>query len=259
MRRIAITLFVAAAWPTIPSLQMRLGCRLARRFRSHRGPGKVGSSCQRGRTRSRRARALLGPSQIVNEVANSSDQPWIAPSVEEVPCTTSGRGCGTSVIAGSPIKSWLCFRPTTAHALPWLRPHPYVGPITGQFHCSPTACPQCEGAPACAAGTGCGKGLGGGRGCRNGDCVPPAEGSFPGYKFAQPIAPAVSGRAAPTTTSTSYKPSVPPTGGAVPGRAANRDCAGVLQANRFEALMQNEARGPPVLQPRPACGVTLPG
>ena len=66
--------------------------------------------------------------------------------------------------------------------------------------------------------------------------------------------------AAPTTTSTSYKPGVPPTGAAVrPGRAANRDRVGVPQATRLEALMQEKARGPPVLQPRPACGVTLPG
>jgi hypothetical protein len=217
MRRIAITLFVTAAWPTItiaadaPRLPTspQVPAPTAGQERSVRPASAAGRA-------NAPAKALLGPSHNVNEVANSSDQPWIAPSVEEAPCTTSGRGCGTSIIAGSPIKSWLCFRPTTAHALPWLRPHPYVGPITGQFHCSPAACPQCEGAPACAAGTGCGKGLGGGRGCRNGDCIPPAEGSFPGYKFAQPLAPAISGRAAPTTSSTSYKPSIPPTGGAAP-------------------------------------------
>ena len=56
-------------------------------------------------------------------------------------------------------------------------------------------------------------GVGAGRGCRNGDCIPPADEVFNGYKFAQPIAPGVIGRtAAPTTTSTSYKQGVPPSG-----------------------------------------------
>jgi hypothetical protein len=153
-------------------------------------------------------RDRVGLVHPVNEIDHSSSAAWIAPSIEQVPCAAPGRHCGGSVIAGSPIKSWLFFRPSTAHALPWLRPHPYVGPITGQFHCSPTACPQCTGDPACAPGTACGRGLGlgVGRGCRNGDCIPPADEVFSGYKFAQPIAPGVMGRTgSPTTTSTSYK------------------------------------------------------
>src|SRR5262245_21314856 len=85
-------------------------------------------------------RDRLSPVHPINEVDSS---PWIAPTIEEAPCAAPGRHCGGSVVAGSPIKSWLCFRPSTAHALPWLRPHPYVGPITGQFLCSPAACPQC--------------------------------------------------------------------------------------------------------------------
>jgi hypothetical protein len=151
----------------------------------------------------------------INEVDSTSSAAWIAPTIEEAPCATPGRHCGGSVVAGSPIKSWLFYRPSTAHALPWLRPHPYVGPVAGQFHCSPAACPQCTGASACAPGTACGRGLGvgAGRGCRNGDCIPPADEVFNGYKFAQPIAPGVMGRTAvPTTTSTSYKQGVAPSG-----------------------------------------------
>jgi hypothetical protein len=216
MHRIAITILVAAAWPTSgltadaprAPTSPQVPAPTAAQERSVRPAAAAG--------RSNASRATLGPSHLVNEVGNSSDQAWIAPSIEAAPCASPGRECGGSVIAGSPIKSWLFYRPTTAHALPWLRPHPYVGPITGQFHCSPAACPQCEGAPACAAGAGCGKGLGGGRGCRNGDCIPPADGAFTGYKFAQPIAPSVSGRAGAVTTSTSYKPAVPPSGLAAP-------------------------------------------
>ncbi|MCS7022493.1 MAG: hypothetical protein NZU63_11775 [Gemmataceae bacterium] len=41
-----------------------------------------------------------------------------------------------SIVPGSPIKRWLFFCPTTGKALPWLRPQPFVGPITGTFSCT---------------------------------------------------------------------------------------------------------------------------
>lgn len=116
---------------------------------------------------------------------------------------------GSSICPGSPIKAWLCFRPTTGHALPWLNPHPYVGPIAGTFPCHPvTGCgangcapttgnPACT-TPDCAPRVGLGLGLAG-RGCngnRNGICVPPAEGALPGYRFATPERPAINGQPA---------------------------------------------------------------
>lgn len=217
MRRVILALLVAAVFPcdartadaprvpTSPQVQ---------------APGTVQEAT--GVRTAGAANRVLGPLRdrlslvhLINEVDSSSSAAWIAPTIEEAPCVAPGRQCGGSVVAGSPIKSWLFYRPSTAHALPWLRPHPYVGPVTGQFLCSPAACPQCTGTPACAPGTACarGAGVGAGRGCRNGDCIPPADEVFNGYKFAQPIAPGVMGRsAAPTTTSTSYKQGVPPSG-----------------------------------------------
>jgi hypothetical protein len=210
MRRVILALFVAALCPgdARPSDTPRIPTNP-----QVPSPGSV-QDATNVRTAST-ANRVLGPLRDrlslvhpVNEVGSSSSDAWIAQAVEEMPCAASGRPCGGSVVAGSPIKSWLFFRPSTAHALPWLRPHPYVGPIAGQFYCSPTAWPQCASAPACAPGTACGRGLGvgSGRGCRNGDCIPPADEVFSGYKFAQPIAPGVLGRTgSPTTTSTSYK------------------------------------------------------
>jgi hypothetical protein len=149
-------------------------------------------------------------------IAGSPIKAWLH-SAATVPC-------GTPVCPGSPIKAWLCFRPTTGHALPWLNPHPYVGPIAGTFPCHPVAgcgpngCAP-AGKPACAT-PGCPPRLGiglPGRGCNgngNGICVPPSEGAFPGYRFATPETPAITGKAAygVPSVSTSYKPAVLPTG-----------------------------------------------
>jgi hypothetical protein len=174
-----------------------------------RGTGAAGRALGSMRDRISLVHPVAGP-------ASETAPAWIEPAIEAAPCAVPGRDCGGSVIAGSPIKSWLCYRPTTAHALPWLRPHPYVGPVTGQFHCSPTACPECAGAPACAPWTACGKGVGlgighGRGGCRDGTCITPPDEAFAGYKFAQPLSPALAGRPA-IATSTSYKPGVPPSG-----------------------------------------------
>jgi hypothetical protein len=212
MKRIVVAMIIAAAWPS--------GVQSADAPRLPTSPQVPAPSSVQETTDARTAGAagrVLGPLRDrmsfvhpVNDVGSPSAPAWIEPSIEAPPCGV--HGCGESVIAGSPIKSWLCFRPTTAHSLPWLRPHPYVGPVTGQFHCSPAASPQCVGAPACAPGTACGRGLIGGRGCRDGTCVPPPDGVFGGYKFAAPIAPGVAGRTSAPTTTTSYKPGVAPTG-----------------------------------------------
>jgi hypothetical protein len=57
---------------------------------------------------------------------------WPATTAES-PMSSSGV---RSLIPGSPVKSWLLFHPTTGHALPWLRPQPFVGPVTGTFPCT---------------------------------------------------------------------------------------------------------------------------
>lgn len=136
-------------------------------------------------------------------------------------------GCGTSICPGSPIKKWLCFHPTTGHALPWLKPAPYVGPITGQFTCTSSAGPGCASGAGCeaggAGGAGCGAGRGAagllGRGCngKGGTCTPPPDDAFAGYKFATPVSTqvAVPGAAAPRAGG-SYRTAVPPTGMASP-------------------------------------------
>jgi len=223
MKRPVVALLVIATWPLsarssdVPSAPTRpqVPAPSTAQEAVARNVGAAGRAFGPIRDRS----SLVHP---INEPVSEAPA-WIEPAVEAAPCAASGGACGTSVIAGSPIKSWLCYRPSTAHALPWLRPHPYVGPITGQFHCSAGACPQCAGASACAPWTACGKGVGfglghGRGGCRDGTCVTPPDDAFAGYKFAQPLSPAVSGRPA-IATSTSYKPSVPPTGMATPGEA----------------------------------------
>jgi hypothetical protein len=178
-------------------------------------------------------RLVLLLATVIPSFARAADPPGLAPvpSVPATPvataaCNSCGDGCGSSIIAGSPIKAWLCFRPTTGHALPWLRPHPYVGPVTGQFGCSSNGGPTCEPAAACGANGGCGKGFGGigghgglglvGRGYRNGNgtCVTPADESFAGYRFAAPLAPNLAPRANGTSNSTSYKPGMLVDGGA---------------------------------------------
>jgi hypothetical protein len=160
------------------------------------------------------------------------------PATESVGCAP-GTSCGGSIIAGSPIKRWLCYRPTTGHELPWLRPHPYVGPITGQLRCSAGACPSCAETPVCTGGPGCGKGLGGrilGRGgCQDGTCVNPADGSFPGYRFASPESPVVPTRGAPIVQSTSYKPTVSPTGITTPASSAQRTSSASEPVKRIGA------------------------
>lgn len=136
------------------------------------------------------------------------------------------------------FKAWLCFCPTTGDALPKLRPTPYVGSLSAMF--------RCESVGGCGNGTvGCGDGHGGcgaaigsagragllagngrlgvglaGRGCK-GECVPPSELAFPGYKFAAPESPAVQKHTAPAggVTSTSYKPSGNGTSGQSPSQA----------------------------------------
>ena len=212
MKRIVVAMIMAAAWPSgvrsadaprVPTSPQVPAPATVQEVTGDRTSGVPGRSL--GPLRDR-----MSLVHSVSDGAAPSGPAWIEPSIEAAPCGV--QGCSESVVAGSPIKSWLCFRPTTAHSLPWLRPHPYVGPITGQFHCSPAACPQCVGTPACAPGTACGRGLIGGRGCRDGTCVPPPDGAFAGYRFAAPIAPAVAGRTGAPTTTTSYKPGIAPTG-----------------------------------------------
>jgi hypothetical protein len=218
MKRIVAALFVAAAWPcdataadpdplpTSPQVLAPTAARDGYVVPTGGAAGRVFGPL-RGR---------LGLAQHVDSDQAAPTPVPVEQAVGAAPCAAGGRACGGSIVAGSPIKEWLFFRPTTGHELPWLRPHPYVGPVTGQFPCSPTACPSCAGAPAYAPRSACAHGLGGlaGRGCRNGDCVPPADDAFAGYKFAAPIAPSVSGRgfAPGAVTSTSYKPTVSPTG-----------------------------------------------
>jgi hypothetical protein len=164
-------------------------------------------------------RERIGLSMPANRAVGSVEPVEAAPIVP-LPgcdhCMAAGNGCGSSIIPGSPIKRWLCFRPTTGHELPWLRPNPYIGPITGQFRCSSAGCASCGDQPGCGAG--CAKGDGGpgrigglgrgGRGCANGTCILPADDVFAGYKFATPERP----MAVIAPTSTSYKPTVSPTG-----------------------------------------------
>lgn len=163
-------------------------------------------------------------------------EPVEAPEAAAVPnapppgcdhCATVGRGgYGNSIIPGSPIKRWFCFQPTTGHELPWLRPNPYIGPVTGQFRCSsPDGCSSCGDRSDCSQTAGFAKGSGGpgllrgmghgghgGRGCANGTCVTPPDDAFPGYKFATPERAGVMERGVGYSTSISYKPSVAPTG-----------------------------------------------
>jgi hypothetical protein len=142
-------------------------------------------------------------------------------------CAKAGRGgYGNSIIPGSPIKRWFCFQPTTGHELPWLRPNPYIGPVTGQFRCSSQDdCSSCGGSSDCSQTAGFAKGSGrpglmgglgrgghGGRGCANGTCVTPPDEAFPGYKFATSERPSVLERGVGYSTSISYKPTVSPTG-----------------------------------------------
>jgi hypothetical protein len=157
---------------------------------------------------------MSAPVSRVIEPAEPIEAPSMAPSPGCDHCMSESRAGGDSIIQGSPIKRWLCFRPTTGHELPWLRPNPYIGPITGQFRCSSAGCVSCGGPAGCGAG--CAKGDGrmgglgrGGRGCANGTCIPPADDAFAGYKFATPERSIIT--TAPTT-STSYKPTVVPTG-----------------------------------------------
>jgi len=211
MKRIVVALIVAAVLPA--------GARPADLPRLPTSPQVPAPSSAPGSISARsvgQARERISLVDSANPSETPSAPAWIEPSMEALTCHAPGQSCGGSVIHGSPIKSWLFYRPTTAHALPWLRPHPYVGPITGQYHCLTKACPPCEGAPACAPGTACGKGLIGGRGCRDGTCVPPPDGVFAGYKFAAPLSPAVTGRTGAAVTSTSYKPGVEPTGVSTP-------------------------------------------
>ena len=142
-------------------------------------------------------------------------------------CATPGPGGhGNSIIPGSPIKRWFCYQPTTGHELPWLRPNPYIGPVTGQFRCSsPDGCSSCGDRSDCSQTAGFAKGSGGpgvlrgsvrGRrvagGCANGTCVTPPDEAFPGYRFATPERAGVMERGVGYSTSISYKPTVSPTG-----------------------------------------------
>lgn len=128
------------------------------------------------------------------------------------------------------LKAWLCFYPTTGESLPKLRPAPYVGPIAGTFPCTPVGPIGCGSEVTGCASNGIvanGFSTGGAVGnsdCKTkngllgrfgfrGECVPPGDGAFPGYKFATAESQAAASRnfspvVAPpgTITSTSYKP-----------------------------------------------------
>ncbi len=97
-------------------------------------------------------------------IAGSPVKNWIGS--HSLPGTNAP--CGSSVCPGSPIKTWLCFRPTTGHALPLLNPAPYVGPIAGQFPCTSAA--GCGTQVGCSSAAGCGtaNGSGGAGPGRNG-------------------------------------------------------------------------------------------
>ncbi len=127
------------------------------------------------------------------------------------------------------FKAWACFQPTTRDALPKLRPHPYVGPITGTFTCGSVGAPGCAvGAPTptgCA--TGCAaEGMGRfgflpARSCK-GQCVPPADDAIPGYRFANSrtlptgnFAPSQFGSDVPSGEYPAYKPAGQPSGAGV--------------------------------------------
>jgi hypothetical protein len=170
--------------------------------------------------------------QVATEPMEALEAPEMSGVASAVPpgcdhCAMSGRGgCGNSIIPGSPIKRWFCFQPTTGHELPWLRPNPYIGPVTGQFRCSSQdGCSSCGDRSDCGPTAGFAKGSGGpgalrgsvrGRrvagGCANGTCVTPPDEAFPGYKFATPERPGVMERGVGYSTSISYKPTVSPTG-----------------------------------------------
>ena len=168
--------------------------------------------------------------QVATEPVEAPESPDAGVVPSAVPpgcdhCATSSRGGhGNSIIPGSPIKRWFCYQPTTGHELPWLRPNPYIGPVTGQFRCSSQdGCSSCGGGSDCSQSAGFAKGSGragglggglirGGRGCANGTCVMPPDEAFPGYKFATPERPGVMERGVGYTTSISYKPTVSPTG-----------------------------------------------
>ena len=213
MSRIAGWILFVAAWPCdakaadplpIPTIPQSCAGRRETPVVPHGVADRVFGSL-RART------GLLMASSTIGELS--------IPATESQGCASGVRPCGGSVVPGSPIKNWLCFRPSTAHALPWLRPQAYVGPISGQFPCTSTNGAPCADKSGCAAtGAGNGKLLGGlglGRGGCNGKGtgVPPADDSFGGYKFATPESPAIGGKggAAMPSTSTSYKTQVAPT------------------------------------------------
>jgi len=116
-------------------------------------------------------------------------------------CNGSNTGCAVATASHAGrydrFKAWLCYRPTTGDALPKLNPHPYVGPIAGTFPCGPSGVGGgCGDGPGYAAASGgcavadSGRGRVGplmpGRGCQ-GQCVPPSDDAFPGYRFANPL------------------------------------------------------------------------
>jgi hypothetical protein len=210
-----------------------------------------------------------GASCGTSVLAGSPVKSWIG---SHLTSGHEGRGpqpCGSSVCQGSPIKAWVGFCPTTGRALPWLNPQPYIGPVAGTFPCTSSGCTTAAGCNAAGCngnvggqpsfpgrpertgywgnrsgiaaggpigsgggigtGTASGIGTGGnsvvsggggpvlpGRGCNGngGTCVPPTDAAFPGYHFAAPESPSVTGKPFASTSAgyTSYKPAVPPTG-----------------------------------------------
>jgi hypothetical protein len=129
-------------------------------------------------------------------------------------CGAPGCGSAQKRSFAEHFKAWLCFYPSPGPKLPLLNPHPYVGPITGIYSCSPSCGAGCCPADGCASGSCAGNAPGRNgplgrmgpllpQGCKSG-CVPPANDAIPGYRFADPSAPAVSPPMMPPPTQASY-------------------------------------------------------
>ena len=135
-------------------------------------------------------------------------------------CGPSGCGSSAKRSFAEHFKAWLCFYPSPGPKLPLFNPHPYVGPITGFYPCSPCTGAGCY-SDGCAGGEPGRNGpigrvgpLLSPRGCK-GNCVPPASDAIPGYRFAEPSSPpATTPMMTPPATPasyTTYKPMTQPT------------------------------------------------
>lgn len=87
----------------------------------------------------------------------SAEAPAVAsPMPVSMPTAESPAGV-RSLIPGSPVKAWLFFHPTTGHALPLLRPRPYVGQVAGSFPCTSAPDVIANGNDGCCSNSGRGR------------------------------------------------------------------------------------------------------